>query len=104
MVIDPDSQRVLDLIKESGRPPFDTIPAQEARANGVTRLALYCHGRQCWHQAVLDVSSYPGDLPVASFRGRVVCSRCGSRDVDVRPDWTQRGWLAPAAPSGAALA
>jgi hypothetical protein len=37
------------------------------RQNGVTRLALYCHGRECWHQAVLDVSAYPGDLPVPSF-------------------------------------
>jgi hypothetical protein len=29
---------------------------------------------------VLDVSAYPGDLLVQSFRGRVVCSRCGNRD------------------------
>jgi hypothetical protein len=60
-------------------------------ANGVTRLALSCHGRDCWHSGVLDVSAYPGDLLVQSFKGRVVCSRCGSRDVDVRPDWTEIG-------------
>ncbi len=31
MPIDPDAQRLLDLIKEMGRPPFDTLTAQEAR-------------------------------------------------------------------------
>jgi hypothetical protein len=72
--------------------PYEPMDLANMRRNGVTRLALYCHGRQCWHQAVLDVSGYPGDLPVPAFRGRVVCSRCGGRDVDVRPDWAQRGW------------
>jgi hypothetical protein len=55
----------------------------------MSMLALYCHGRQCWHQVVLDVSAYPGDVLVQSFQGRVVCSRCGSRNADVRPDWRQ---------------
>ena len=68
---------------------YEPMDLANMRQNGVTQLALYCHGRECWHQAVLDVSSYPGDLLVQSFRRRVVCSRCGSRDVDVRPDWRQ---------------
>ena len=32
MILDPDAQRVLDLIKAAGRPPFDTLSPDEARA------------------------------------------------------------------------
>ena len=31
MLIDPDAQRVLDLIKLAGRPPFETLTPTEAR-------------------------------------------------------------------------
>jgi hypothetical protein len=68
---------------------YEPIDLANMRANGVTRLSLSCHGRECWHRVVLDVSRYPGDVLVQAFRTRVVCSRCGSRDVDVRPGWTQ---------------
>ena len=32
MMLDPDAQRVLDLIKAAGRPPFNTLSTDEARA------------------------------------------------------------------------
>ncbi|MBW8268003.1 alpha/beta hydrolase [Caldovatus aquaticus] len=38
MPIDPDAQRVLDLIRETGRPPYETLPHAEARR-------LYAAGR-----------------------------------------------------------
>ncbi|MBI3513515.1 MAG: alpha/beta hydrolase [Proteobacteria bacterium] len=31
MALDPDAQRVLDLIRESGRPPYETLQPSEAR-------------------------------------------------------------------------
>jgi acetyl esterase len=31
MILDPDAQRVLDMIRLSGRPPFETLTPQEAR-------------------------------------------------------------------------
>jgi len=31
MVLDPDAQRVLDMIKAAGRPPFNTLTPEEAR-------------------------------------------------------------------------
>ena len=31
MAIDPGAQRVLDLIRESGRPPYETLTVPEAR-------------------------------------------------------------------------
>jgi len=38
MELDPGAQRVLDLIREAGRPPYETLPPSEARA-------LYRKGR-----------------------------------------------------------
>ena len=35
---------------------------------GVHHLIGYCHNVACRHQAVIGVSSYPGDTPVPWFR------------------------------------
>ena len=32
MILDPDAQRVLEMIKAAGRPPFNTLTPDEARA------------------------------------------------------------------------
>lgn len=60
------------------------------RANGVRSLAVYCGGRYCHHQAVLDVSGYPDDAPVPAFGPRMVCTVCGAIGADARPNWAER--------------
>jgi hypothetical protein len=40
------------------------------RAQGVHTLIAYCLNDACRHQAVIDVSEYPGDTPVPRFRSR----------------------------------
>jgi hypothetical protein len=57
------------------------------RQNGVRRLAFSCQGRDCWHSAVLDVSAYPGDFLVQSFRLRA--RRLPLPDIDVPLDWAE---------------
>jgi len=52
------------------------------RANGVRSLAVWCGGRGCNHQAVLDVSAFPDDVPVPMFGPRMVCTRCGIFGAD----------------------
>ena len=47
------------------------------RANGVRTLAAWCLGRSCNHHFILDVSTYPDDVPVPSFGLRLRCERCG---------------------------
>jgi hypothetical protein len=43
------------------------------RANGVRTLAIYCDARACNHERVLvDLSTYPDDVPVPSFGPRMV--------------------------------
>ena len=60
------------------------------RELGVYRLIAFCHNNACRHQAVIDVSKYPDEAEVPWFRRRVKCGKCGSRDVDVRPNWKEQ--------------
>jgi hypothetical protein len=61
------------------------------REQGVRSLAAYCLNDACRHQAVIDVSSYPGDTLVPWFRSKVTCAKCGARNnrIDVRPNWKE---------------
>ena len=51
------------------------------RELGVQRL-IACLNDACRHVALIDVSAYPADTEIPSFRSRVVCAKCGSRDDD----------------------
>jgi transposase len=72
------------------------IERQQLRANlreqGVTHLIAFCHNDACRHQALIDVSKYPGDTPVLWFRSKVKCAKCGARGnrIDVRPNWKEK--------------
>jgi transposase len=61
------------------------------RAQGVHTLIAYCLNDSCRHQAVIDVSEYPGDTPVPWFRSKVTCKKCGARNnrIDVHPNWKE---------------
>jgi hypothetical protein len=67
---------------EPGLPmDFANMPQQ-----GVRSLITYCLNNACRHQAIIDVSSYPGDTPVPWFRSK--CAKWGARGnrIDVRPN------------------
>ncbi len=71
MVIDPNSQRVLDLIKESGRPPFETIPAQEAKALYLrSAAALQAERPEVAEARDLSAPGPAGPVPLRLYRGR----------------------------------
>jgi hypothetical protein len=50
------------------------------RRQGVHHLIAFCLNDACRHQAVIDVSSYPGDTLVPWFRSKVTCAKCGARN------------------------
>ena len=60
------------------------------REQGVRGLAVYCLNHTCRHHAVMSADEYPADLEVPSFALRLKCSKCGSRRIDVRPNWRER--------------
>jgi len=56
------------------------------------RLWVWCEG--CSHSARLDVGPLIrrfGNYPVPRLRTQLYCSKCGGREVFVRPDWPRRG-------------
>jgi hypothetical protein len=60
------------------------------RELGVQRLLVSCLNHACRHSALLDVSSYPLRRKMPSFRLCKKCSKCGGRNVDVRPNWKEQ--------------
>jgi hypothetical protein len=61
------------------------------RRQGVHHLIAYCLNDSCRHQALIDVSKYPGDTPVPWFGTKAKCAKCGAhgRRIDVRPNWKE---------------
>jgi hypothetical protein len=57
------------------------------RANGGRSLAIRCD--LCHHEAVINVDRFGEDVPVPTFRSRMVCTRCGIIGADARPNWRE---------------
>jgi hypothetical protein len=72
-------------------PPGPPMDLANMRRQGVHHLIAYCLNDSCRHQAMIDVSSYPGDTLVPWFRSKVTCAKCGARHnrIDVRPNWNE---------------
>ena len=71
-------------------PPMDLANMRE---NGVRALLVNC--LDCTHRAEINVDDQPGHLAVKSFEPRMVCGKCGSRRIDVRPAWGTRPTAIP---------
>jgi hypothetical protein len=68
---------------------YEPMTLGNMRAHGTTRLDVSCHGPDCWHRAMVDMSRFADNVIVREFGRRFYCSRCGSRNIDARPDWIQ---------------
>jgi hypothetical protein len=81
-----DRSTVEKKLAAAALPPL--MDLTNMRSLGVTRVDVdvYCG---CGHQASVDVSKLPGDLPVPDVRLRLRCSKCGKRPNETRPDWSQ---------------
>ena len=75
--------------KQPAGPP---MTLDNMRHLGVQRLVASCLNDACRHTALIDVSNYPAETEVPSFRPRVVCAKCGSggNKIDVRPNWKEQ--------------
>jgi transposase len=60
-------------------PPGPPMTLGNMRRQGVRSLIAYCLNDACRHQAIIDVSSYPGDTLVSWFRSKVKCAKCAKR-------------------------
>ena len=68
--LDPGAQRVLDLIRESGRPPYDTLTPQEARElYRAGRTVLQPDPPEVAEVRDLRATAAQGDIALRLFRG-----------------------------------
>ncbi len=69
------------------------------REQGVRGLSVACLNHGCRHELIFSADDYPGDTELLWFKSRIICSQCGGKRVDVRPNWNERA----AMPTKAAL-
>lgn len=70
MPLDPDAQRVLDLIRETGRPPFETLTAPESReAYRAGRAVLQPDPPPVAAVRDLTIPGPVGPVPARLYRG-----------------------------------
>jgi hypothetical protein len=75
-------------LKANGRnvPHGPPMTLGNMRELGVNHLIGYCHNDACRHQALIDVSDRPDDVEITWFQRRAKSSKCGGKQVDVRPN------------------
>jgi hypothetical protein len=59
------------------------------REHGVRSVDAYWQAIGCGHAVMLNVDHLPDGLPVPDVSLRLRCSRCGSRSIHTRPNWTE---------------
>ncbi len=59
------------------------------RDHGVRSVDAYCQAIGCGHESTLNVDPLPDNLPVPDISLRLRCSKCGSRSIQTRPNWTE---------------
>jgi hypothetical protein len=62
------------------------------RDMGVHGLLIYCSDYRCSQLITMNGDGWPDDMRLSDLEPRFVCSACGKRGVDVRPDsnWNQK--------------
>ena len=68
-------------------PPMDLANMRE---NGVRSVEATCGA--CGHEAVVNVDTLPAEVYVPDVGERLRCMSCGSKNVTVVPNWSERLW------------
>jgi hypothetical protein len=84
----------LCFIKLIQRPPAlkrpEKIAIGQMRSSSVTGVLIYCADHRCSHVMTASVEQWPDDVRLSDVEGRYVCSMCGRRGADIRPDWQSK--------------
>ena len=65
------------------------ITLGEMRQSGVRGLLIYCADYKCGHWIKFNADQWPDDVRLSDLEDKFVCTVCGQRGADVRPDF---GW------------
>jgi hypothetical protein len=59
----------------------------EMRASGVRGVLIYCADYRCSHSIEMSAAHWPDGLRISDIEHRFVCTACGKRGADVRPNF-----------------
>ena len=94
---------VLDHYRQSAsanrQEPGPPMTLGSLRQLGVRGLLLICVDPKCRHEATMSVDDYADAIELPSFAPRMVCSRCGGKRIEVRPNWKEMPIMPPKLPS-----
>jgi len=63
------------------------ITYAEMRSSGVRAVLIYCSDYRCSHSVEMIADEWLDDVRLSDVEPRFVCSICGRRGADVRPDF-----------------
>jgi hypothetical protein len=69
------------------RLPSKPTPLWTMRRLGRRVIMVYCGDDRCHHQAELNADCWADDVAFGDLQSRMLCSACGHKGADVRPDW-----------------
>jgi hypothetical protein len=67
------------------------ITFAEMRGSGVRGILVYYSDYRCSHSIALMADRWSGDARLSDIEPRFVCTTCGKRGADVRPDFNWDG-------------
>jgi hypothetical protein len=59
----------------------------EMRESGVRDVLIYCADYRCSHHIAISGDQWPDNVRLSDLEPKFVCSACGKRGADVRPDF-----------------
>ncbi len=61
----------------------------EMRSAGVRQVLIYCSDYRCNHYTKVEACAdrWPDDVRLSDIEDKFVCTACGKRGADIRPDW-----------------
>jgi hypothetical protein len=65
------------------------ITLAEMRFSGTRSLLIYCADYHCSHSVEISGDRWPDDVRLSDLEPRFVCTGCGLRGGDVRPNWDE---------------
>jgi hypothetical protein len=63
------------------------ITFSQMREMGVRGVLIYCADYRCGHHIALSADRWPDAMRLSDIEPRFVCTACGRRGAEVRPDF-----------------
>jgi hypothetical protein len=67
------------------------ITFAQMRSSGVRGILVYCTDYRCSHSIVMLADQWADAVRLSDIEPQFVCSACGKRGADVRPDFNWKG-------------